>query len=109
MTESPVLEALIHARVADIVDPPRAWRADMKAAFLRLPRDVQLWFASHERRRDREINRAFNEAALARQRTAAAQQRIAELEDEIAAAQQIIAEMEKPKPETTNAETETTA
>ncbi|MCC8961716.1 hypothetical protein H8A95_05120 [Bradyrhizobium sp. Pear76] len=64
----PVLEALINARVADIVDPPRSWRKDMKAAFLRLPRDLQLYFAFHEKQREQAIHKALREAAKARKK-----------------------------------------
>lgn len=80
MTPNPVLEALINARVADIVDPPRSWRKDMKAAFLRLPRDLQIYFAAHERRREAEIKRAQNERALAVQKLAAAEAQLAKHE-----------------------------
>jgi hypothetical protein len=77
MTElNPVFEALIHYRVADIVDPPRSWRKDMKAAFLRLPPDLQHYFADHDRKRDLEIRRAHNERADAVKKLAATEDRL---------------------------------
>jgi hypothetical protein len=73
---NPVLEALINARVVEIVDPPRSWKADMKQAFLRLPRDLQLYFADHDKRRDKEIRRALNERADATKKLAATEDRL---------------------------------
>jgi hypothetical protein len=73
---NPVLEALVNARVAEIVDPPRSWRADMKQVFLRLPRDLQLYLAAHERQREVEIRRCQNDRAAAIKKLAATEDRL---------------------------------
>jgi hypothetical protein len=56
------------------IDPPRAWSNLHKHRFKSLPYDLQLYVAAHEARRDKEIRRAHNEAATARQKLAAFQQ-----------------------------------
>jgi hypothetical protein len=62
---NPVIEALIHARVADIVDPPRSWNAQMKQVFLTLPPHVQVFLAARDRERDREVRRCQNDRTAA--------------------------------------------
>ncbi len=52
------------------IDPPRSWQAEMKDAFRRLPLLLQLYVAAHEKRREKEIRRAQNEAAELRQKLA---------------------------------------
>ncbi len=58
--------------VADIT-PPRAWPNDAKQRFKSLPYDLQVYVAAYEARREKEIRRAQNEAAAARQKLAALQ------------------------------------
>ena len=55
------------------IDPPRAWPKAEKARFKLLPYDLQVYFAAHEDKRDKEIRRAQNEAANARQKLKALQ------------------------------------
>ncbi|MCP1758031.1 hypothetical protein [Bradyrhizobium elkanii] len=50
------------------VEPPRSWPKEEKRRFLELPHDLQVYFAEHEDRREKEIKRAFSEAAAARQK-----------------------------------------
>lgn len=50
------------------IEPPRSWPKEEKRRFLELPHDLQVYFAEHEERRQKEICRALSEAALARQR-----------------------------------------
>lgn len=50
------------------VEPPRSWPKEEKRRFLELPHDLQVYFAEHEERREKELKRAFSEAALARQK-----------------------------------------
>jgi hypothetical protein len=73
---NPVLEALISARVAEVVDPPRGWKTDMKQMFLLLPRDLQLYFAAHEKRRDEHVRRCQNDRAHALKKLAATEDRL---------------------------------
>jgi hypothetical protein len=56
------------------IDPPRSWPDDRKQRFKSLPYDLQVYVASHEERRERAVRRAQNEAAIARQKLAAASQ-----------------------------------
>lgn len=74
---SPVLEALIAAKVADIVDPPRSWGKEEKRRFLQLPRDLQLYYAEREKERDRVVRRAQTDAAEARRKLAEAEAKLA--------------------------------
>lgn len=55
------------------IEPPRSWPKDHKARFLMLPYDLQKYVAAHEDQRDKEIRRAHNEAATARQKLASLQ------------------------------------
>ncbi len=50
-----------------MIDAPRAWPKEQKARFKALPYDLQVFFAAHENRREKEIRRAQNEAAELRQ------------------------------------------
>jgi hypothetical protein len=59
----PVAAAL--NRIAPI-DPPRSWPKEEKQRFASLPHDLQKYVAYHEERREKEIRRAQNEAAVAR-------------------------------------------
>ena len=71
------------------IDPPRSWPKDQKACFAELPYGVQKYVAAHEAQREKEIRRAQNEAATARQALAAIQKPITEVQNgtaEIAAA-----------------------
>jgi hypothetical protein len=56
------------------IDPPRSWPGAEKDRFKALPYDLQVYFARHEERREKEIRRAQNEAAMARKALAAIQQ-----------------------------------
>jgi hypothetical protein len=56
------------------IHPPRSWPKDQKACFVELPYGLQKYVAAHEAQREKEIRRAHNEAANARQALAAIQQ-----------------------------------
>lgn len=90
---NPVLEALINARVAEIVDPPRSWKADMKRLFLRLPRDLQLYLAAHEKRRETEIKRCLNDRADAIKNLEVVESKLAATEDRLERAEARLKEM----------------
>jgi hypothetical protein len=49
------------------IAPPRSWPAEQKSRFLQLPYGLQIYFAEHETKREKEIRRTQNAAALARQ------------------------------------------
>jgi hypothetical protein len=72
----PTLGGVAAAAINDVagVDPPRAWPSDRKQRFKSLPYDLQVYVAAHEARREKEIRRAQNEAAVARQKLTAFQQ-----------------------------------
>jgi hypothetical protein len=63
----PVSAALNHLAK---IDPPRSWPMEQKARFTAQPYDLQKYVAAHEARREKEIRRAHNEAAKARQELA---------------------------------------
>lgn len=71
----PTLGGLVAAALNDLakIDPPRAWPSAEKFRFKSLPYDLQVYVAAHEARREKEIRRAHNEAAVARQELAAIQ------------------------------------
>jgi hypothetical protein len=48
------------------INPPRSWRDAEKLLFKSLPYDLQVYFAHHEGRRDKAVNRALNEAGQLR-------------------------------------------
>jgi hypothetical protein len=75
---SPVMQALISAKVSDLVVPPRSWGHAEKAAFLKLPRDLQIFYSERESQRDREVRRCQNEAAEARKALAETQRQLEE-------------------------------
>jgi hypothetical protein len=64
------------------VAPPRAWPADRKQRFKSLPYDLQVYVAAHEARREKEIRRAQNDAAAARQKLVAFRQNPAPASDQ---------------------------
>jgi len=99
---NPVLEALISAKVAEIVDPPRSWKADMKQVFLQLPRDLQLYLAAHDRRRDLEVRRCINDRADAIKKLEVVEAKLVATEDRLERAEAKLQERE-------NAETEVIA
>jgi hypothetical protein len=72
----PTLGGVAAAAINDVagIAPPRAWPNDRKQRFQSLPYDLQLYVAAHEVRREKEIRRAQNAAAAARQKLAAIQQ-----------------------------------
>jgi hypothetical protein len=72
----PTLGGAVAAAINDVagVAPPRAWPNDGKARFKSLPYDLQVYVAGHEARREKEIRRAQNEAAIAKQKLAAYRQ-----------------------------------
>ena len=71
----PTTSGPVSAAIASIVriDPPRAWPKEQKANFARLPYDLQVYLSGHEAKREKEIRRAQNELATAKQRLAALQ------------------------------------
>jgi hypothetical protein len=80
----PTLGGAAAAAINDVagIDPPRAWPDDRKQRFKSLPYDLQVYVAAHEARREKEIRRAQNEAAAARQKLAALKQNAAEATDQ---------------------------
>jgi hypothetical protein len=75
--------------VADAIDtiarvsPPRSWPDDLKSRFKALPYDLQVYVAAHETQREKAIRRAQNEAASARQKLAAVQQKSKAMTDDL--------------------------
>ena len=65
----PTLGGAVSAAINAIanIDPPRSWPAPLKLRFQTLPYDLQAYLAAHEVERDREVRRAQNAAAHARQ------------------------------------------
>jgi hypothetical protein len=82
------MEALISAKVSDLIAPPRSWGHAERVAFLKLPRDLQLFYSQREDQRDREVRRCQNEAAKARTALAETQQQLADAQRALAATQQ---------------------
>jgi hypothetical protein len=56
------------------IDPPRSWPKEQKLRFYSLPYDLQGYVADQADKREKEIRRAQNEAANARQELKAIQQ-----------------------------------
>ena len=80
---SPVLAALINARVSEIApNAPRSWDAEARAAFLQLPANLQRYYAKREADRDRAVRKAQNEAADLRHKLAAAEQKLKSIEEQ---------------------------
>lgn len=71
-TLSPAVSAALN-QVAPIV-PPRSWPKEHKARFVALPRELQMYVGAHEAQREKEIRRAHNEAATAKQALASIKQ-----------------------------------
>lgn len=65
----PTMSGPVSAAIARIapIEPPRSWRKEHKHTFPRLPYDLQVYLSRHEAQRDKEIHRAHDEAAKARQ------------------------------------------
>lgn len=82
---SPVIEALVNARVQDLIEPPRSWGKLEKIAFLRLPLDLQAFYAERERNRDREVRRCQNDRAVALRKLASAEAQLEEAKSRLAA------------------------
>ena len=75
---SPVMQALISAKVSDLIEPPRSWGHAEKIAFLKLPPDLQRFYVKREAQRDREVRRCQTEAAEARKALAETKQQLEE-------------------------------
>jgi len=75
---NPVMEALVSAKVADMIVPPRSWGHTEKVAFLKLPHDLQRFYVKREAERDREVRRCQTELAQARKALADAQKELEE-------------------------------
>jgi hypothetical protein len=84
---NPVMQALVAAKVSDLVTPPRSWGHVEKVAFLKLPRELQVFYSKREDQRDREVRRCQNEAAEARKTLLETQQQLAEARQALAAIQ----------------------
>jgi hypothetical protein len=71
----PTLGGAAAAAISDLagVEPPRSWPDDRKQRFKSLPYDLQIYVAAHEKRREKALRRAQNEAAALRQKLAACQ------------------------------------
>ena len=54
--------------------PPRSWPSAEKLRFKQLPYDLQIYMHTRESWRDKEVRRAQNEAALAKQELEAMKQ-----------------------------------
>ena len=63
----PTLGPTVAAAISDIadIDPPRSWSSEDKQRFKALPYDVQLLVATQDRRREKALRRAQNDAAAA--------------------------------------------
>jgi hypothetical protein len=68
---NPVMAALMLARANDRLvalgheEAPRSWTREAKIAFLHIPPEIQAYYVSRERERDREVRRCQNERAAA--------------------------------------------
>jgi hypothetical protein len=80
----PTLGGAVAAAINDVagVTPPRAWPNDGKQRFKSLPYDLQVYVAAHEVRREKEIRRAQNDAAVTRQKLATLKQGAVETSDQ---------------------------
>jgi hypothetical protein len=67
-TLGPAVSAALHQ--VEPIKPPRSWPDSEKRHFLELPYETQIFFAQHEHKRDKEINRAHQEAAHWRKKLA---------------------------------------
>src|SRR5882724_8430278 len=83
----PTLGGIAAAAINNVagIDPPRAWPNDHKQRFKALPYDLQVYVAAHEARREKEIRKAQNGAAAARQKLAALPQPAQQATDDIEA------------------------
>jgi hypothetical protein len=83
----PTLGGVAAAAINDVagIDPPRAWPNERKQRFKSLPYDLQVYVAAHEARREKEIRKAQNDAAAARQKLAAIPQPAQQATDDIEA------------------------
>lgn len=70
------MQALVGAKVSEMIEPPRSWGYAEKIAFLNLPPDLQRFYAKREAERDREVRRCQNEVAKARKALAEAQREL---------------------------------
>ena len=75
---SPVMQALIGAKVSEMIEPPRSWGHAEKLAFLNLSPDLQRFYVKREAERDREVRRCQNELAQARKALAEVQRELEE-------------------------------
>lgn len=68
----PTLGIPVAAAVSDIagVDPPRSWPDGHKQRFRTLAYDMQVMVALHDKRREKALRRAQNEAAAVRRKVA---------------------------------------
>jgi hypothetical protein len=84
------MQALVSAKVSDLVTPPRSWGHAEKVAFLKLPRELQVFYSVREDQRDREVRRCQNAAAEAKKA-------LLETQQQLEAAQQALAAIQQPK------------
>jgi hypothetical protein len=73
---SPVMQALVGAKVSEMIEPPRSWGHAEKLAFLSLPPHLQRFYVKRESERDREVRRCQNELAVVRKKLAATEDRL---------------------------------
>ena len=76
---SPVLAALQFARAEELavaLDAPRSWSKEAKLAFLHMPAQLQEYYVTREKERDRAVRIAQNEAADARKALAEVRQQL---------------------------------
>jgi len=100
---SPVIQALVNAKVQDLIDPPRSWGAAEKAAFLRLPPNLQQFYDKREKQRDAEVRRCQNERADAIRRQTIAEAKLEQALERIKTLNAEIEQIRKPNAETKNA------
>ena len=100
---SPVIAALVNAKVQDLIDPPRSWGASEKAAFLRLPPDLQRFYENREKQRDAEVRRCQNDRADALKNLAIAEDQLERAHVRIKALNAEVEQIRKPSAEAKDA------
>ncbi|WP_339033612.1 hypothetical protein WHZ78_17585 [Bradyrhizobium symbiodeficiens] len=100
---SPVVQALMEAKVRALIDPPRSWGAQEKAAFLQLPRELQVFYGNREEQRDREVRRCQTERADCLKKLAVAEAQLEEAQAQISKLNEAIKRLEAASVQTETA------
>ena len=82
--DGPVMQALVGAKVSEMIEPPRSWGHAEKVAFLSLPHALQRFYVKREADRDREVRRCQNERAVALKKLATVEDRLERAEAKLA-------------------------